>query len=178
MLKYLFATLLFAQPALADVKSVAENGFEVQASADIHASPDRVFAALGKIGQWWTSEHTASGNAANLSLSLKAGGCFCEIVKGGLERQHMTVVDVEPGKVLRLRGGLGPLQSEGVDGALTWAIAPAEGGVVLTQSYVVGGYLRGGSAKWAPAVDAVLNTQLARFKSFVETGSPEAAAKP
>jgi len=48
----------------------------------------------------------------------------------------------------------------------------------LEQDFIVGGYLRDGSAMWAPLVDSVLDQQLARFKTFVETGSPVAAAKP
>lgn len=173
----LVAAILAAAPARADVKSVGENGFEVTQSADIHAPAERTWAALVGIGRWWNSDHTVSGSAANLSLDLKAGGCFCEIVQGGRQRLHMTVVDVDPGKVLRLRGALGPLQNEGADGALTWVIKPVDGGVTLTQSYVVGGYLRDGAAKWAPMVDAMLGEQLARLKAYVETGSPEAAAK-
>jgi hypothetical protein len=41
----------------------------------------------------------------------------------------------------------------------------------VTQSYVVGGYIRGGMEQWAPRVDRVLDEQLQRLKSFVE-GKP------
>jgi hypothetical protein len=40
------------------------------------------------------------------------------------------------------------------------------------QSYVVGGYIRGGMEQWAPKVDRVLDEQLQRLKSFVEGKSP------
>jgi len=81
----------------------------------------------------------------------------------------MTVVDIQPGKSVRLSGALGPLQAEGVDGSLTWTIKAAEQGVTIIQSYVVGGYFRDGAAKWAPLVDGMLREQLMRNKSFVET---------
>lgn len=72
---------------------------------------------------------------------------------------------------MRLRGALGPLQIEGVDGTLAWTLKPAEGGISVTQSYVVGGYIRSGMEPWAPRVDRVLDEQLQRLKNFVE-GKP------
>jgi hypothetical protein len=57
---------------------------------------------------------------------------------------------------------------EGVDGTLAWALKPSEGGTNVTQSYVVGGYIRGGMEQWAPKVDRVLHEQLERLQRFVE----------
>jgi uncharacterized protein YndB with AHSA1/START domain len=157
--------------AEAEVKSVAPNGFEVVDTAAIQAAPERVYAALGQIGQWWSNAHTFSHDAANLSLDLKAGGCFCERLKDGGSVQHLSVVYAAPGEGLRLRGALGPLQMEGVDGTLAWALKPTEGGTAVTQSYVVGGYIRSGMDQWAQRVDRVLHEQLDRLKLFVE-GKP------
>jgi uncharacterized protein YndB with AHSA1/START domain len=161
-----------AGPASAEVKSVAQNGFEVVSVATIAAPPDRVYAALGEVGRWWDSSHTFSRDAANLSLELRAGGCFCERLKDGGSVQHMQVVYAAPSAGLRLRGALGPLQMEGVDGSLSWTLKPGEGGTNVTQSYVVGGYIRGGMEQWAPRVDRVLDEQLQRLKSYVEGKSP------
>jgi len=157
--------------AEAEVKSVAPNGFEVVDTATIQAPPERVYAALGEIARWWSSAHTFSRDAANLSLDLKAGGCFCERLKAGGSVEHLLVVYASPGEGLRLRGALGPLQMEGVDGTLAWALKPIEGGTNVTQSHVVGGYIRGGMDQWAPRVDGVLHEQLDRLKGFVE-GKP------
>ena len=68
--------------------------------------------------------HTVSKDAANLSLELRAGGCFCERLKDGGSVQHLQVAYTAPWAGLRLRGALGPLQMEGVDGALAWRISP------------------------------------------------------
>jgi uncharacterized protein YndB with AHSA1/START domain len=175
MLNRSLASLLLAiagaVPALAEVKSVTPNGFEVVSVATIAAPAERVYSALGEVGRWWSPSHTFSRDAANLSLELRAGGCFCERLKGGGSVQHLQVVYAAPGEGLRLRGALGPLQVEGVDGALAWTLKPTEGGTSLTQSYVVGGYIRSGMEQWASRVDRVLDEQLQRLKSFVE-GKP------
>ena len=114
----LIPVLAAAGPAAAEVKSVTANGFEVASTATIAAPPDRVYAALGEVGRWWSPSHTFSRDAANLSMELRAGGCFCERLKDGGSVQHMRVVYAAPGAGLRLRGGLGPLQVEGVDAQL------------------------------------------------------------
>jgi uncharacterized protein YndB with AHSA1/START domain len=163
--------MVLSGPAAAEVKSVTTSGFAVADTQMIKAPPERVYAALGEIGHWWSSAHTFSRNAANLSLDLKAGGCFCERLQDGGSVRHLSVVYAAPGRGLRLRGALGPLQTEGVDGALSWALKPSEGGTRVTQTYVVGGYLRGGMAEWAPKVDKVLGEQLGRLKRYVE-GKP------
>src|SRR5438046_2616523 len=69
-----------------------------------------------------------------------------------------------PGQGLRLRGAIGPLQTEGVDGTLSWMLKPGESGTSVTLSYVVGGYIRSGMEQWAPRVDRVLEEQLQRLK--------------
>jgi uncharacterized protein YndB with AHSA1/START domain len=168
----LILVLAVSGPAAAEVKSVAPNGFEVVSMATIAAPADRVYSALGEVGRWWSPSHTFSRDAANLSLELRAGGCFCERLKDGGSVQHLQVVYAAPGEGLRLRGALGPLQTEGVDGTLSWTLKPAEGGANVTLSYVVGGYIRSGMEQWAPRVDRVLDEQLQRLKSFVEGKSP------
>jgi len=160
-----------AGPVAAEVKSVAPNGFEVASMATIVAPADCVYDALGEIGRWWDPAHTFSRDAANLSIELRAGGCFCERLKDGGWVQHMLVVYTAPGAALRLRGALGPLQAEGVDGTLSWTLKPVEGGTNVTLTYVVGGYIRTGMEQWAPRVDRVLDEQLQRLKGFVEGNS-------
>jgi uncharacterized protein YndB with AHSA1/START domain len=167
----LILIVALAGPAAAEVKSETPNGFEVVSVATIVAPADRIFSALGEVGQWWSPSHTFSRDAANLSIELRAGGCFCERLKDGGTVEHMRVVYAAPGAGLRLRGALGPLQMEGVDGTLAWTLKPTEGGTSVTQSYVVGGYTRSGMEQWAPRVDRVLDEQLQRLKGFVE-GKP------
>ena len=61
------------------------------------------------------------------------------------------------------------MQAEGVAGSLSWDIKPvAGGGSEIVQTYVVGGYIRGGAAKLAPLVDAVMREQLTRLKALLD----------
>jgi len=167
--------LLAVQPARADVVDTAPNGFEAVEKVHVAASPDQVYAALIQPAQWWSSQHTFSGNAANLTLDARAGGCWCETLPGGGSVQHLVVVFAAPGKMLRARGALGPFQGAGVDGAFTWTLAASGGGTDLTFDASIGGYMKGGFEGIAKAADGVLGEQVQRLKQFVETGSPDKA---
>jgi uncharacterized protein YndB with AHSA1/START domain len=160
----------------AEVVESGPNGFALQRTVHIAATPERVYAALVLPAKWWNSEHTFSGSAANLSLEPRAGGCFCETWSGG-SVQHLVVADAATGKTLRLRGALGPFQGQGADGALTFTLKPAGDGTDLTMENIVGGYMKGGFAKWPPLADSMLAEQMIRLKRYVETGTPEAASK-
>ncbi len=172
----LVAVALVCTGAHAEVKDSAANGFSVAEAVHIAAPPEKVYAALVAPARWWSSKHTFSREAANLTLDPRAGGCWCETLAGGASVQHLVVVYAAPGKALVLRGALGPLQGLGVDGALTIRLTAAGDGTDLTATYNVGGYLKDGLASWAAPVDGVLGEQFARLKSLVETGAP--APKP
>lgn len=162
----------------AAVEDEGANGFTVSEKADIAAAPGHVYEAVLAPARWWSSEHTYSKDAANLTLEARAGGCWCETLPGSGSVQHLVVVNAIPGKLLRLRGALGPLQGLAVDGAMTFSLRPAGNATQLTLTYTVGGYSKQGFAELAKAVDAVLGEQTARLKRFIETGSAESAAQP
>ena len=152
-----------------DVIEQAANGFTSRNSASMSAPIDEVFDALAnELPAWWDVAHTYTGDARNLSLNATAGGCFCEQLPGGGSVQHLEVVYVEPDRILRFRGGLGPLQALGVDGSLTFSLEPAADETQVTLTYAVGGYYPGGLDTLAAPVDSVLKGQLASLKSFVE----------
>jgi len=141
----------------------------------VKATPAQAYAATTDIARWWSAEHTYSGNAANLHLDARPGGCWCEkLAAGGVE--HMRVVLAMPGKLLRLAGGLGPLQSGALAGTLTFEFKAGADGNAIAVSYVVSGYIDGGLDKIAAGVDKVLGDQLQRLQQFADSGA--AAAKP
>lgn len=168
-----FAIALLAGPAKAEVVSSGASGFVVRHHVHLTANPAAVFAAIGKPSRWWSAEHTYSGDASNLKLDLRAGGCWCERLPKGGSVQHMIVVNVQPEKLLRLLGALGPLQGLAVNGVMTWTVVPESDGTGLDMTYAVAGYASEGLEKLAMPVDGVLGDQVRRLKSFTETGSPE-----
>jgi hypothetical protein len=159
---------LLATAAFAEVMSVAGNGFEVRETVHVAASADKAYAALLQPAHWWASDHTFSGNAANLVLEAHAGGCWCENLPGGGSVEHMHVVYVAPGKVLRLRGALGPFQGLAVDGAMTWSLKSVDNGTDITVTYVLGGYVKDGFDALSKAADRVLAEQLVYLKKSID----------
>jgi uncharacterized protein YndB with AHSA1/START domain len=169
--------LVAASPTCAEVAAIGPSGFEIRNEAVIAAAPDKVFSALTRrVGRWWDSEHTYSGDARNMRIDARPGGCFCEKIpdKGAIE--HLRVIYVSKNEALRLSGGLGPLQESGLAGTLTWSLKAEGQGTRLVQDYRVGGFRPDGFEQMAPLVDEVLNVQLQRLKGFVETGEPAGEA--
>jgi Polyketide cyclase / dehydrase and lipid transport len=164
-----------AVPAGAEIVSVGSNGFEVRETVHVNAAADKAYAALLQPAQWWASDHTFSGNAANLVLDAHAGGCWCENLPGGGSVEHLRVVYVSPGKLIRMRGALGPFQGLGVDGALTWSLKSGASGTDISVSYVLGGYVKDGFDGLSKAADHVLGEQLDHLKKLIEDGT---AARP
>ncbi len=164
---------LAAGAAGAEVVTAAPDHFAVTLTAASTASPAAVYRALvADVGRWWSPAHTFSGDAANLSIEGRAGGCFCEALPDGGSARHLEVVLAEPGATLRLSGGLGPLQGAAVAGTLTIAISPSEAGSEIRLDYLVSGYSRPPLDQWAGAVDRVLAEQLGRLVRFADGESP------
>lgn len=158
-----------APAASAKVAQVGPNGFVVRHIGQVPASAEEAWAVLIKPALWWDSDHTWSGDAANLSLDARAGGCFCEILldkaapkagaRGSVE--HMRVIYVERPRALRMVGALGPLQADAVNATLTIQLKPDEkGGTQILLEYAVGGFSRTPFEKLAPGVDGVLGEQM------------------
>ena len=140
-------------------------------TVSVAAAPAKVWDSLMRPARWWSSAHSWSGDAKNLSMD--GDGCFCEKLKRGAVR-HMTITYAEEDTQLRLFGGLGPLQFTGAAGHLAVVLKPEGQGTQVTLTYNVGGYAKGGLAEtFAAPVDQVLGEQLARLKKQVETGKPD-----
>ncbi|WP_428028264.1 SRPBCC family protein [Altererythrobacter sp.] len=164
-----FPIFLMAQPASAEVISASDDSFVTRDVAVVRADAKSVWMALISPARWWNSAHTWSGDSANLSLKPQAGGCFCERIpedpdpkkitlEGSVE--HMRVIQAFPEKVLRMRGGLGPLQSEPATGVLTIVLSEHEKGTQIVWEYAVGGAMRYPLPVISKAVDGVMSQQL------------------
>lgn len=170
--------LLAAPSPRGAVEDSAEHGFTVRTGVEVSAAPLEVYGTfVERVGSWWDPAHTFFGDAGRLSMEARPGGCFCERGEGRQAVEHLAVVFVDPGRQLRLRGGLGPLQGEALEGSMTVSFAPlGEGGSTRVELvYRVGGYAKGGVEAFAVPVDRVLTELLQRLKRYVETGTPTAS---
>lgn len=175
-----------ASPAFADVKAASDSGFNVIHIGTVQATPDEIWKRLLAPKDYWNKAHSWSGSSAGFYIDAQANGCFCELfqetdVNGKVKTvgsvEHMRVIFAQPGKVLRMQGALGPLQSEAVIGTLTVAMEPTkqDGATRVSFSYVVGGYMRYKVAEIAPAVDKVLGEQ---FKNMLLPFTPVGVEAP
>lgn len=169
-----------ASPAWAEVVQADEDHFITRNEAVVEADPKATWLALISPARWWSSEHTWSADAANLTLTPQAGGCFCERIpevqdnaritlEGSVE--HMRVIQAYPEVALRMSGALGPLQSEPVTGVLTIAISKVETGqgegTRIVWEYNVGGKMRYPVPVISTAVDGVMTLQLTRLSELL-----------
>jgi uncharacterized protein YndB with AHSA1/START domain len=156
--------LALAAPADAAMDYAEDDSFKLVVAHVIQATPDQIYRMLGQPRRWWSSAHTYSGDARNLKMELRAGGCFCETMpKGQGSIEHGRVVQAMKGKLLRLSAPLGPLQDMAVTGTLTWTLDANAGPLPSTMVmlvYNVNGDMRGSGKALAPAVDRVLHEQM------------------
>ncbi len=189
-MKYLFGlavtALSLSAPAMAEVVETSADHFVTRDEAVVRATTKATWMALISPGDWWDDDHTWSGDASNMSIIPQGGGCFCERIPAvesessvGLagSAEHLKIVLAQPEKVLRMRGGLGPLQSEPVDGVLTITLQPdaASEGTKIVWEYIVGGHMRFPVEKISQAVDGVMTQQLAHLADTL--GRVDAPAK-
>ncbi|RYD63556.1 MAG: SRPBCC family protein [Sphingomonadales bacterium] len=180
---------LAAAPASAEVVETTTDRFVTRDTASVKATPLATWLALTKPGEWWSSKHSWSGDAKNMTLVPQGGGCFCERIPVGdsgnssaMEgsARHAEVLQAFPMKVLRMSGGFGPLQGEPVTGILTITLKEVPGGTRIMWEYNVGGPMRYKIAELAPAVDAVMSEQLKRLQAHLgvlaDDGTAETAA--
>lgn len=160
-----------SSPAHAAVVDAAAGGFTIRHVVEVHGQAVQAYRTLvDRVSAWWQSDHTFSGNAANLSIDARPGGCFCEVLPGRGGVRHLTVVYGDAGKLLRLTGGLGPLQDLAVEGTMTWKFTESGTTTTIEMTYKVGGYAPGGLASLAPVVDTVLGAQVGRLKRLIDLG--------
>jgi uncharacterized protein YndB with AHSA1/START domain len=176
ILPFVIASLATSGFAHADVKQSSTDAFFLAYEGKVAAPTATAYADIVQIGRWWDSQHTYSGKSANLAIKPEAGGCFCEKWKDG-SVEHGEVLMAMPGKVLRLRTALGPLQERALNGVLTFWLKNEDSATTLTVEYRVNGASASGLDQLAPSVDEVLGDQVERLRRFIATGNPEPSAE-
>ncbi len=164
------ALLALSPAARSEVVDSQANGFTTRQTALVNAPIRKVWDILVEPRLWWSSEHTFSGDARNLSLTPLPGGEWLETLPGGGGVRHLVVVWIRPPSALRFEGALGPLQGLGVVGHLTFTLKAQGDATTVSETYDVGGHAPGGLQTMAGPVDGVLGQQLLRLKAVAETG--------
>jgi uncharacterized protein YndB with AHSA1/START domain len=167
--------LLMPMAAPAAVTQSSPDGAIVEHHYTIAATPQAAWSALVHPELWWPSDHTWSGDRANLRLEAQAGGCFCENW-GESSAEHGRVVMAVPGKLLRIRGALGPMQEMAVTAVLTVKLTATEaGGTEATVTYRISGDASHKIDGFVPGVDAVIGQQFGAFAAYVSPATPKPA---
>jgi hypothetical protein len=168
----LLAGMLVAGPATAELRDSSPGGFTTHHQLELPVPPAALYQHLVQISDWWEPDHSWSGDANNLYLEAKPGGCFCERLPDGGWVEHLHLVYLAPGKELRFNGALGPLQQLGLQGAMSWKIEATETGSRLDWTYTVHGHMaEDGLLGLAPVVDAVNGAQVARLAALLGKSS-------
>lgn len=154
--------------ALGKVDSATSASFVVNCTVVTSADTELCWRNLLAVDTWWSPEHTWSGNSENLSMTPVAGGGFDEKLPDGGFVRHMDVIYADPGKLMRLRGVLGPLQEHALTGTMTIAFKRDGDRTEITATYRVSGEFPGGLEVIAPAVDQVLAEQFQNLKKVID----------
>lgn len=164
----LLAVAVLAAPTAAEVIDSTPRGFTLENRIEVSQDPDVAWKALvNDVGRWWPRDHTWWGEGGELTIEPRAGGCFCE-KDGDKEALHLQVTFVDPGKLLRLLGGLGPLQGMGLHGVLEFRLEALDsGGTAITLFYRAGGYTPDDLSQFAPVVDRVQAAQLGALGTYL-----------
>ena len=150
-------------PANAEIVSSSPDHYTLRHEAKSPQSTEVIWQRLIHPESWWSSDHTFSGDARNLSLQDFAGGYWREDwdQNGVVHGKVLTILD---GEMLRLDAPFGPLQGMGV--TVIWTIsleAADDGGTKVVFDEVASGSSESGLDQIAPAVDFVKQETIRRL---------------
>jgi hypothetical protein len=166
------ALVLWATGVRADIVQSPPGLTEISFQLHVTTNAAGAYAAVTHPEKWWNGEHSYSGDASNMTLEAAAGGCWCEKLPAGGSVQHMRVIAAIPGALLRLSGGLGPLQAQPMTGVMSWSFKddPAGGSVIDLKYRLAGSSDLPGN--WPQAVNGVLGGQMQRLQNLLNKGAP------
>ena len=171
MLKSLIAAAvlaLSAAPAAAEVVARTADSFTLRYELGAEIDPGDIPGVMTEVGQWWDSAHTYSGDAANITVDLTPGGCWCEKLADGTQFEHARVVSVGP-ESLVFDAPFGPLKGKATRSVLTITWPPANMGWTPTWTMTVEGP---GVGAMADGVDFVMHAGYLRWLRYLEYGEP------
>jgi hypothetical protein len=159
------ACLAVSTPAAAEVVSRSTDSFALWFGVPVEDGPEDIRATVAALPEWWDPAHTYTGDAANLSLDLEPGGCWCETLADGTTFQHGRVIFVAPDRVT-LKAPLGPLNGKATLAELTIAVDHGSRRWIRVEFAVAGP----GLGALADPVNEVMDGVFGRLIAYIETG--------
>ena len=156
--------LFAAVPAAAEVVERHADGFTLRFEVAMETTPEDLLGSLGEIGKWWDGAHSYSGDAANMTLAMQPGGCFCEALTDGTAFEHGRVVSINPATGVLLNAPLGPLKATATKADLGFGWASGNRGWTVVMTFMVEGP---GLGAFADPVDGVMGGAFARYVRYV-----------
>lgn len=161
--KLLVCCSVFSAAAQAEVIESSPERYVLKQQMESSLSPSELWKRLVEPSRWWHPDHTYSGDSANLSLDVQAGGLWREDWQGN-SVFHGSILQVQTEKLLRLNAPFGPLQGLAVNVVWTINIEPVEsGGSLVTFDEVANGSAASKLDALAGAVDFVKNEAIKRL---------------
>lgn len=162
---FLLALLPMEEAAASKSKQWSTVGLTIENTAWVDADPQAVWKAFVEdADKWWPDEEAWRGR----------GDAPRAIVPLARHRKpNLHVLSVEPGRRMRLRDDVGPLQGMGEQhGALEWCFAEENGGTRITLRYGTHDYLPDDISELAMAVDEVQAERLQGLARYLRSGGP------
>lgn len=154
-----------SSPIHAEVVKASPEHYTLEQKKSCDLSPEQIWQKLIVPSSWWHPEHTYSGDAANLSLNIEAGGLWREDWGGG-SVTHGTVLYANENEILRLNAPFGPLQEMAVTVVWTISLEAFEDGADITFTEIANGSPQSGLDAIATAVDYVKTEAINRLCDF------------
>jgi hypothetical protein len=160
------ALLASASSAAAEVVARTADSFILRYEAAAEIDPADIPGSLENVGRWWDGAHTYSGDAANISIDLTPGGCWCERLADGAAFDHGRTVSVSADGIV-FDAPFGPLRGKATRAVLTMTWPTPHGVRSPTWEMVVEGP---GLGAMADAVDGVMGAGFQRWVRYLEAG--------
>jgi hypothetical protein len=163
--------LLTASSAAAEVIARTADSFTLRYEMGAEIDPSDIPGSLVDVGRWWDSAHTYSGDAANITVDLTPGGCWCEKLADGAQFEHARVVSIAADRIV-FDAPFGPLKGKATSAVLMVSWPPAAAGWTPTWVMTVEGP---GLGAMADDVDSVMGAGFQRWLRYLERGEAPAA---
>lgn len=164
------AVFALATPASAEVVQRTADSFTLRYQVGAEIDPADIPGTMADVGRWWDSAHTYSGDAANITVDLTPGGCWCEKLADGTDFEHARVVSVNADSLV-FDAPFGPLKGRTTRAVLTVSWPPANAGWTPTWTMTVEGP---GIGAMADPVDGVMGAGFQRWIRYLEYGDAPA----